>query len=135
MWKRQRIFILILSIWSNGDQINDLLLILLLIPISTPPSIDHNSALGNRGWIGKNFNVNWKKANLVLTMFSLHFIYLKRKIILYNFTTHINFYGFYKYFCRNYLIFFSTDRSQDFLAIKLWQRNVIYNDADSEKRI
>ena len=39
------IFILILSIRSNGDQMNALLLILHLIPISTPPTIDRNSAL------------------------------------------------------------------------------------------
>ena len=43
--QRQRIYILIVSIKPNGDQINALLLILHLIPISTPPSIDHNSAL------------------------------------------------------------------------------------------
>ena len=41
---RQRIFILILSIRSNGDQMNALH----LIPISTPPSIDHNSAVNCR---------------------------------------------------------------------------------------
>ena len=39
------IIIVILSIRSNGDQMNNLLLILHFIPISTPPSIDHNSAV------------------------------------------------------------------------------------------
>ena len=48
--KRQRIFILILSIKPNGDQMNALLLILHLIPISTPPSIDRNSALTELFW-------------------------------------------------------------------------------------
>ena len=45
MWKRQRIFILILSIKPNGDQMNALLLILHWIPISIPPSTECNSAL------------------------------------------------------------------------------------------
>ena len=45
MWKRHRIFILILSIRSNGDQMNVLLLILHWIPISTLPSMECNSAL------------------------------------------------------------------------------------------
>ena len=42
---RQRIFIFILSLRSNRDQMNALLLILHWIPISTPPSMECNSAL------------------------------------------------------------------------------------------
>ena len=45
MRKRQRIFILILSIKQNGDQMNARLLILHQIPISTPPSMECNCAL------------------------------------------------------------------------------------------
>ena len=53
--KSHRIFILIFSIRSNGDQMNALLLILHLISISTPPSMEYNSALvGCISSVGKN---------------------------------------------------------------------------------
>ena len=45
LWKRQRTFILILSIRSNGDHMNTQLLILHWIPIITPPSMECNCAL------------------------------------------------------------------------------------------
>ena len=43
--KETKDFYLNLTIRSNGDQMNALLLILHLIPIITPPSIDRNSVM------------------------------------------------------------------------------------------
>ena len=59
LWKRQRILILILSIRSNGDQMNTQLLILHWIPISTPPYMDCNSAMFPRLIYEPLSNVLW----------------------------------------------------------------------------
>ena len=84
--KETKDFFFILSIRSNGDQMNALLQILHLIPISTPPSVDRNSALkqiltsdtslsntsltNKDGMIGKYIHMAKKQKQDILPCFS-----------------------------------------------------------------
>ena len=98
LWKRQRICILILSIRSNGDQMNTLLLILHCSPINTPPSMECNSAMTTMfffwSFIVELYQV-WFKATICFAKM-LDISFLRVSINLpskcwYNFTKWVNY--------------------------------------------